>query len=143
MEKVNNKEFYDKLADEAWQSILSSVKDLKNKNHTFEEIAHTLNIKNRALVCEWVNGKREISRTAFANILYYLDILGYALHGNSIVKKTDITDTDKESNIYNDLLEEMEALKKENKKLTAKLKELKENISSSTEPKKKKKKKNK
>ncbi len=81
---------YEELADESWKIILESVNRLREENQTLQEIAELLGIKNRALVSEWINGNREIPKTAFAQVLRYLNVLGYSINGEVIQKKSDI-----------------------------------------------------
>ncbi len=91
---------FEELTSQAWEIILTSIQDLKDNKHTFSEIAQNLGIKNRSLVCEWLNKKRELPLASIASMLHYLDFFGYAICGNKIVKKDEISTSKKiEKNI--------------------------------------------
>ncbi len=124
---INQLDIYDQLAENSWHLILDSIHKLRQEKKTLVEIAKILGVKNRSLISEWINGNREISRSSFANMIKYLDALGYSVHGCEVVKKTDFTKVNKEASTNIDSLkDEIKKLKKENNKLKEKLDTIKE-----------------
>ncbi len=133
-----NKEKFEQLTTEAWEIILESINDLKEKKHTFSDIAQILGIKNRSLVCEWLNKKRELPLSSIAAMLHYLDVFGYAIIGDTIVKK-DATNTkqEKESSAVPQLsLLQIAELQKENEELRMKNRVLQEILTNAIDTKK-------
>ncbi len=125
---MDDKNRFSPLAEKSWELILQSIQKLREDNRTLHEIATMLGVKNRALVSEWLSGKRELSRSGFANILNYLDVLGYAVYGDIILPKSDIPQGGSVDNgeEIEKLMEEIKRLKKENEKYKEKLEAIKD-----------------
>lgn len=69
---------WEKTAQGAWEAILQKVKALKQEGRTLQEIAELVGVGNRALIGEWINGNREAVNASFANLMNYLERLGYS-----------------------------------------------------------------
>lgn len=69
---------WEKIAQAAWEAILHKIKALKEEEKkTLQEIADIMGVSNRSLVGEWLNGNRQAVNTSFANLMNYLERLGY------------------------------------------------------------------
>ncbi len=125
-------DMYNQLGEKAWEIILSSITSLRDNKYTLEEIAQKIDVKNRSLISEWLSGNRAPSRTAFVNIIKYLDLLDYSIQGTEIHKKEDLKEGSKvyknneSEEKINELKDEIKKLKKENSKLKEKLEVIKE-----------------
>ncbi len=122
-------DIYQQLAHKSWQIILSSINEMRENKKTLEEIAKILDVKNRSLISEWINGNRIPSTTAFVNIIKYLDLLGYKIDGTQIIKKSENnnpTSLQKDLDKIEDLKDEIKKIKKENAKLKEKLEVIKD-----------------
>ena len=68
---------WEQTATQAWEAILSRVKDLKENGNTLQQIADIVGAKNRSLIGEWLNGNRGAANTSFPNLMNYLERLGF------------------------------------------------------------------
>lgn len=69
---------WNRTAQKAWKAILDKINDLKH-NHGFsdEKIAGLMGVGNRSVISEWRKGNRSAENTSFANLMNYLEKLGF------------------------------------------------------------------
>lgn len=68
---------WEQTAQAAWSAIFQKVNALKAEGKTLQAIADIVGVSNRSVVGEWLNGNRSAANTSFANLMNYLERLGY------------------------------------------------------------------
>lgn len=72
---MNNK--WEIIAKNAWEAILQKVRSLKDEGKTLQEIADIVGVGNRSNIGEWLKGNRAAENASFANLMLYLERLGF------------------------------------------------------------------
>lgn len=68
---------WDMTAQKMWQTILDKVIALRGEGHTDQQIANLIGVGNRSVISEWRKGNRGAEKTSFANLMSYLERLGF------------------------------------------------------------------
>lgn len=69
---------WNQTAQKAWKAILEKINDLKtSQGYSDEKIAELIGVGNRSVVSEWRKGNRSAEHTSFANLMNYLENLGF------------------------------------------------------------------
>lgn len=68
---------WEQTANRAWAVILNEVRKLKASGKTLQEIADIVGVGNRSNISEWLNGNRAAANASFANLMNYLERLGF------------------------------------------------------------------